>query len=126
MKPTHYLSLLFLLLMGCDPVHSLQLENGTKDGDLEVLYASDLYFNDKVIEGYELTGDKSIKRTMLAPGETMEIGTVHARYQPRPDDVKIDYLEIRYRNDTIVLKGRRAIFSTIQKIESLDWRFVVK
>lgn len=126
MRPLFCLKLLSLLLAGCDPVHSLLLENGTKDGDLEVLYASELYFEDKVIEGYELNGDKSINRTKLAPGETMEIGTVHARYQPKPEDVRLDYLEIRYRNDTIVLRGRHAIFSTIQKIENLDWRFVVK
>lgn len=116
-----------LLLAGCDPYHTLKLENGRKDTDLEVLYSSNYFMKRNVtVEGSESIRDVNIDTIRMMPGETMEIGAVAARYKPRVSDVHFDFLEIRYNKDTIILKGRDAIFQTIQKVESLDWRFIIK
>jgi len=38
----------------------------------------------------------------------------------------LDYLEIRLEHDTLKLVGQNAIFSTLQKVEKLDWRVIIR
>jgi hypothetical protein len=112
-------------LTSCDPVHHLKLENKTQK-PIEVIYNS---------SGLEPTNEKAEKininghiyaREVLHCGQKMEIGTVVARYVPKPHDVSLDYLEIHIGNDTMKLIGKKAIFTAIHKVGKLDWRFVVR
>lgn len=114
-------------LLSCDPVHSLTLENQSGN-TIEVLYRPSLdniLTDGKNIEKIGYYGQQLDKLT-LNSAETLRIGEVVAMYTPTAKDVYLDYLEIRNGQDTIRLTGKRAILSTIQKIESLDWRLVVK
>ena len=116
-----------LALLGCDPVHNLTLENQSGNA-IEVLYRpslDDILTSGKKIEKESYQGQQ-LDRITLDSAETLRIGTVKARYTPKANDVDLDYLEIRNGQDTIRLSGKKAILSTIQEIESLDWRLVVK
>ncbi|WP_207429910.1 hypothetical protein [Sabulibacter ruber] len=114
-------------LFSCDPVHNLTLNNQSGNA-IEVLYRpslDDIPTDGIQIEKEEIQGQQLDKIT-LDSAEILRIGRVTAMYTPTADDVELDYLEIRNGQDTIRLTGKRAILSTIQKIESLDWRLVVK
>lgn len=56
----------------------------------------------------------------------MRIGDVVARYTPQLDDVELDFLEIHIESDTMKLIGKKSIFSSIQEVDKLDWRLVIK
>lgn len=58
---------------------------------------------------------------ILDSSETISIGTVVAMYTPSANDIDLDYLEMRFGQDTIRLSGKNAILTTIQKVEKLDW-----
>jgi hypothetical protein len=125
---TYILTLMILVsLTSCDPVHTLTLENKTK-GKIEIIYYPTLnnrQLGNKTPEAIDLSGQKMNKIT-LAPAETISIGTVVAMYTPSANNIDLDYLEIRYGQDTIRLTGKNAILTTIQKVEKLDWRLIVK
>ena len=84
------------LLTSCDPVHSLKLENKTSE-KIEVLFYPDLdnqELGDKETTKINFNG-RELNTVTLDSAETIRIGTVTARYNPRPDDVDLDYLEVR-------------------------------
>jgi len=125
---TYILTLMLLFsLTSCDPVHTLTLENKT-NGKIEVIYYPTLdngLIRNKTTEEIEIRGQKLNKLT-LDSAETISIGTVVAMYTPSANDIDLDYLEIRYGHDTIQLTGKNAILTTIQKVEKLNWRIIVK
>ena len=118
--------IILLTLTSCDPVHTLTLENKTKS-KIEIIYYPTLerQLDNKIPEAIELRGQKMNKIT-LDSAETMSIGTVVAMYIPSAHHIDLDYLEIRYGQDTIRLTGKNAILTTIQKVKKLDWRLIVK
>ncbi|WP_353480269.1 hypothetical protein [Haliscomenobacter sp.] len=126
--PTCILCLIILsALTSCDPVHKLILENQTKS-KIEVIYYSALdnrYLGNKTLDTIEVRGLEMNKVTLSA-GETIVIGTVVAMYTPSAHHIDLDYLEIRYGQDTIQLTGKNAILSAIQKVGKLNWRLIVK
>jgi hypothetical protein len=125
---TYILTLIILVtLTSCDPVHTLTLENKTKN-KIEVIYYPTLdnrQLGGKTPEAIDLRGQEMNKIT-LDSAETISIGTVVAMYTPSANDIDLDYLEIRYGQDTIQLTGKSAILTTIQKVEKLNWRLIVK
>jgi len=125
---TYLLTLIILVtLTSCDPVHTLTLENKTKN-KIDVIYYPALdnrQLSGKTPEAIDLRGQEMNKIT-LDSAETISIGTVVAMYTPSANDIDLDYLEIRYGQDTIQLTGKSAILTTIQKVEKLNWRLIVK
>ena len=73
-----------------------------------------------------LIGNEEMNVIALDSGQSMKIGTVIARYTPLARDIDLDYIEVRYKQDTIRLTGKNAILSTVQKVEKLDWRLIIK
>ena len=115
------------LLASCDPVHSLKLENKTND-KIEVVFYPNLDnqdLGDKQTTKINFNG-RELNTVTLDSAETIRLGTVTARYNPRPNDVDLDYLEVRMQRDTLRLTGKTAIFTTLQKVEKLDWRLVIR
>jgi hypothetical protein len=115
------------ILTSCDPVHDLRLENKT-NRKIEVIYSPTL--DQQELEGHEpikvRVNGQEMNSITLEPTETIRIGDVTARYNPKATDVKLDYLEVRFGNDTLKLIGQEAILSTIQKVEKLDWRLIIR
>jgi hypothetical protein len=79
----------------------------------------------KVVEKITISG-REMDKVTLDSSETMKIGTVVASYTPSADDIDLNYLQIRYAQDTIILSGKKAILSAIQKVERLNWRLIVR
>ena len=116
-----------LALTSCDPVHDLKLENGTNK-PIEVIYNPQLdsqQLHNMKVGKVEIRGQE-MNRIILDSAETIRIGTVVAMYNPSAHDIDLDYLEVRYGRDTIRLTGKNAILTTIQKVEKLDWRLIIK
>jgi hypothetical protein len=116
-----------LLMTSCDPVHDLRLENRTNKR-IEVIFSPTLdnqELGDKEITKINFDG-RELSSVTLDSAETIRIGTVTARYNPRPNDIDLNYLEIRMQADTLRLIGKTAIFTTIQKVEKLDWRLIIR
>lgn len=124
----HFVTIAILLLLSsCDPVHHLKLENKTNKR-IEVIFYPALdtqNLGDKEVIKINFSGRES-SSVILDSAETIRIGTVTARYNPRPNDIDVDYLEIRMQADTLRLIGKTAIFTTIQKVEKLDWRLIIR
>lgn len=121
------LIIIILLIMSCDPVHDLLLENSTKNS-IEILFYPELSENalpKKNIETIEHKGLEMYK-LILNQNKKIIIGTAIARYTPSAHSIDLDYLEVRNEKDTIVLVGKNAILSAIQKVKKLDWRLIVK
>jgi hypothetical protein len=118
---------LLLLMTSCDPVHDLILENRTNKR-IEVLFSPTLDNQD--LGNKDITkvyfGGRELNSATLDSAETMRIGNVTARYNPRPNDIALDYLEIRMQADTLRLIGKTAVFTTIQKVKKLDWRLIIR
>ncbi len=119
--------LTLIILVSCDPVHDLKLENKT-NRKIDVLYSPML--DQQELEG-QLTSDveyggQALNLVTLVPTKTIRIGRVSARYNPKPSDIHLAYLEIRLEHDTLKLVGQNAIFSTLQKVEKLDWRIIIR
>ena len=116
-------ALTILGLTSCDPVHQLRLDNETSK-PVVVIYRP---FVDTAPggESFDVNG-VTYAKVVLDSGQVMSIGTVVARYTPRPNDVALDFLEICIDNDTMKLVGKKSIFSAIQKVGNLDWRIVIK
>jgi hypothetical protein len=115
-----------LSLVACDPVHSLRLENKTNE-KIEILYYPDLdiqNLGDRQIK--KVNNGQEMNSVSLDSAETIRIGNVTARYNPKPSDIDLDYLEIRMNQDTLKLTGKNAIFSTLQKVDKLDWRIIIR
>lgn len=108
-------------------MYDLKIQNGTATS-IEIIYfpqfESDYIpeMNPKEIESHGL----KMYNVDLPPGQLMPIGTVVARYNPQPDDIEIEYLEIRMSKDTMRLHGKGAIFSALQKVDKLDWRIIAR
>ena len=119
-------SLIILGLTSCDPVHQLRLNNETSK-PIVVIYRPliDISPIGSKIESFDVNG-VAYAKVVLDSGQVMQIGNVVARYNPRPDDVKLDFLEIHIGNDTVKLIGKKSIFSEIQKVDKLDWRLIIK
>lgn len=118
---------LFTVLTSCDPVHDLTLENKT-DKIVKVIYQP--YLDSRHLKGKEpekinIQGQE-LNMISLDSSETITIGTVTAMYTPSASDIDLEYLEIRYGSDTLRLTGKNAILTTIQKVEKLDWRLIIK
>ncbi len=94
-------------LTSCDPVHSLYFENQTT-GKILIQTKRNGYFD------------------TLSTGSTFEIGHCTARYTPKIDDIDIDYMRIIADSDTLTMTGKTAIFSMLQKVESLNWRIIYR
>lgn len=129
MKALTYIFTIILLaaLSSCDPVHMLILENKTKS-KFEVIYYPSLNHEQlgiKTAETIDLRGQK-MNKVILDSAETISIGTVVAMYAPSANNIDLDYLEIRYGQDTICLTGKSTILTTLQKAKKLDWRLIVK
>lgn len=125
-RPIFILTLL-IVLTSCDPVHDLTLENRTNQ-TIEVMYQP--YLDTRQLKGKEskkinIQG-KKMYMVALDSSETITIGTVAAMYIPSANDIDLDFLEVRYGSDTIRLTGKNAILKTIQKVEELDWRLIIK
>jgi hypothetical protein len=112
-------------LSSCDPVYDLKLENQSS-GTIEVIFSPSIADQHESEEGKISIRGEEINVITLDSGETMKIGTVIARYNPVASDLYLDYLEVRYKQDTIRLTGKNAILSTIQKVEQFDWRVIIK
>ena len=114
-------------MVGCDPVHDLKLENKTT-GNIDILYSPTLDLQE--LEGRQSSEVKfdglALNLVTLEPTKTIRIGQVSARYNPKPSDIYLDYLEIRLEHDTLRLVGQNAIFSTLQKVDKLDWRIIIR
>jgi|SRR5690606_37124129 len=99
---THILALTGLLLMtSCDPVHSLKVES-KMNTSIEVVFDPTLDSQDlggKKITQINFNG-REFSSVTLDSAETIRIGTVTARYNPKPNDIDLDYLEIRMQSDT--------------------------
>lgn len=107
-------------------MHQLTLENKSSD-KIEVIYYPALdsrQINNKTPETIEIKGRK-MDRIFLDSSETILIGTVVAMYTPKPDDIDVQYLEIRFDQDTISLTGKNAILTAIQKVGKLNWRIII-
>jgi hypothetical protein len=117
----------FAILLGCDPVHSLRLENKTNK-NIDVIYSPEL--DRQELEGQQATeiqvNGRKVNIVTLEPTKAIRIGRVTARYDPEPTDIHLRYLEIRFEKDTLKLVGRNAIFSTLQKVDKLDWRMIIR
>ena len=117
----------FLFITSCDPVHSLKLEN-KMNTSIEVVFYPTL--DTQQLGGKEITqinlNGREFSSVTLDSAETIRIGTVTARYNPKPNDIDLDYLEIRLQSDTLRLIGKTAIFTAIQKVDKLDWRLIVR
>ncbi|ANQ48596.2 hypothetical protein MY04_1219 [Flammeovirga sp. MY04] len=118
---------MLIILTGCDPVHDILLENNT-DETIDVIYQPHLNkipLNGNHPENFNFQGEEMNKVT-LQTNDAIIIGTVAARYNPSPNDIDLDYLEIRHRQDTIRLMGKDKIMTAIHKVEKLDWRLIIK
>jgi hypothetical protein len=114
-------------MTSCDPVHDLKLENRTNKS-IEVIFSPTLDnqdLGDKEIKKISFSG-RELNSVTLDSAETIRIGNVTARYNPRPNDIDLEYFEIRMEVDTLRLIGKTAIFTTIQKVEKLDWRLIIR
>lgn len=94
-------------LTGCDPVHTLYIENQTN-------------------ENIFLQTKKDGKYDMLSTGSKIKIGNCVAHYNPRVDDIETEYLKIVLKSDTTVLTGKIAIFSMLQKVGKLNWKIIFR
>jgi hypothetical protein len=116
-----------IILTSCDPVHDLKLENKTNK-KIDVIYSPML--DQQELEGQQATeikiNGRMVNLVTLDPTKTIRIGHVSARYNPKPSDIHLDYLEIRIKQDTLKLVGQNAIFSTLQKVDKLDWRVIIR
>ena len=97
----------FLCLTGCDWIFYLVLENKT--------YA-------KVL----IQTEKDGKFDTLYPNHTIKIGSCVNTTTPKMKNVSLNYLKIITSTDTITLNGKGAIFSMLQKVESKDWRIILR
>ncbi len=115
------------ILMSCDPVHGLKLEN-KHNGKIDIIFYPELnqHLQDSLVPKALNYRGKLMYKVSLDSGKMIHFGTVVAHYIPEADDIDLDFLEIRFANDTIQLTGKRAILNSIQKVENLDWRFIVK
>ncbi|GIV28782.1 MAG: hypothetical protein KatS3mg027_2596 [Bacteroidia bacterium] len=121
--------LILLIIFGitsCDPAHQIKIENKTSQ-PITVIFKPlmDSAPTDSNFASFE-TNDVLFGKTVLKSGQVLEIGTVAARYNPQPDDIDFDYLEIHIDKDTMKLIGKLSIFSVIQEVDKLDWRLVIK
>lgn len=103
----------------------LIVENATQKDNVTVLFTSDSYLRNSSSDTVYWNG-KLLNRTVLSPGEEMRIGTVNRSYVPEAEDLNLDYMEFRYKRDTIIFNGKSAIFSSFQKKESQIWRYIIK
>ena len=94
-------------LTSCDPVHTLYLENQANHNIL-------------------VQTEKGGKYHTLFMDSVIRIGHCVAHYEPRLDDMEIEYLKIVSNSDTVVLPEKTAIFSMLKKVGSLDWRIIYK
>lgn len=127
LKSYIFILTLITILTSCDPVHELTLENRTNE-TIEVIYQP--YLDSRMLNGKqpvkEIIQGQEMNKLILDSNETIRIGTVTAMYTPSATDIDLDYLEVRYSSDTIKLTGKNAILTTIQKVEKLDWRLIIK
>ena len=118
---------LLFSLTSCDPVFDLKLENQTNK-KIEVTYYPKL--DTLELEGHKQEtkeeGGREMYKVILNPNQTMSIGRVYNHNTPNLADVYPDYLEVKFGNDIITLNGKNAIYTTLQKVEKLDWRIVIK
>ncbi|MBN8703977.1 MAG: hypothetical protein J0M08_12995 [Bacteroidetes bacterium] len=122
------LLLSFLLTLGsCDPVHSIKLENKTKDKiDLFYNHSGDIEITSPLeIKTVEIKGEKWNKLT-LDSNQYIYIGQIIANYTPEPTDLTIEKLIVVFGSDTIYLRGKNAIYSTLYRADKLDWRLTIK
>ena len=121
------LTLLFLMT-SCDPIHDLKLENRTSEKAEVIFYPDfleDEYLKDFIVSKVKVNG-QTMNTLTLEPSKMIRIGTVVARDNPKPRDIELDYLELRFGKDTLRLAGKNAIFSTIQKFDKHDWRLIIR
>jgi len=126
-KKTLLLFIAIFTLLSCDPVHRLTLENRS-NMTINVIYSPELddsFMKDKKAIELDIYGQK-MYQVSIDSTESIEIGSVVARYTPRASDVWLDYLEIRRGQDTLRLTGRGEILSTIQEVGKLDWRLIIE
>lgn len=114
-------------LTGCDPVHEVKLENKTnKSVEVVVGPLDDYLLNENTSIDTLTVAGKQYGITKLGSGQLFPIGHVTAHYDPRPDDLYFNYLEIRTAVDTAKFIGNTAIFSALHKEGDLDWRLIIR
>lgn len=129
MRTIKYTSILLLLaiLNGCCPAFDLLLENKTRE-KIQVIYypilTQEQLYN-KSSEKITWHGHDAYK-IIIEPAETIEIGTVYNNNTPTARFIDLDYLLVAYGKDTIQLVGKNAILSSLQKIETHDWRLLIQ
>jgi hypothetical protein len=128
-SPLKVVSAIFIsmLFVSCDPGHDIKLENQTTKA-VQLIYYPQL--GEQELGQHKTTEIKYQGRIMhtisLSPSESIEIGHVFGRYTPNSNDIDLEFVEIRSENDTLKLVGKSSIYSTIQMIEKLNWRLVIK
>ena len=123
-----YLILLCLITLGCnsiDHIDDLTVYNNLKEERVEIIFGPD--------ENYQpdlkpVTGNngKIYYQTFIEPGQIAKVGTVKRNYVPHADDLYVNYIELRYAGDTIILKGKKAIYTSFYNDEGKFWRYKVK
>jgi hypothetical protein len=114
-----------MLGSGCDRTHDITIQNDTEASAVEVLFSSDYSDTQLPAETVSWKG-RRLQKFRLAPGEKATIGTVQGKYAPGPADVNLEYLEIHYNSDTMILNGKHAIFNLFQKEGSRSWKYLVQ
>lgn len=126
MKPFIFIPIALLLLgSSCDRTQYITIENDTESHAIEILFSSD-YTDSKLAAETVSWQGKRLKKLQLAPGEKAAVGTVQGKYVPGPADVDLEYLELRYNSDTMILNGKHAVFNLFQKEGSRSWNYLVQ
>jgi|GEM_PF-3365511 len=118
---------LLFLLSSCDPVHTLILENASKES-VEIVFQGNLSIETKgELELMQIEGsEEEFRKLRLGPDEILPIGTVVASYNPKPSDLDLSYLQISSATDTLKLRNRQEIAELLEKVGRLDWRIVYR
>lgn len=119
--------LILILLFSCDPVHNLTLDNQSGK-EVEIVFYPEMWENptmEKSVEQIDYEGIKMYKLT-LRPNENIRIGTVIARDNPVAHNIDFKFLEIRYANDTFLLKNKSVkryfhLYPEVRKEKEVMW-----
>ncbi len=121
-----YLILLGLAIcISCDSTDHLTIYNSLKGESVEIIVGADDNYQTGFLPFKTLNGDL-LYQTFVEPGEIVKVGTVNRNYVPEPDDLNLDYVELRYGGDTIILKGKKAIHNSFYNEEGKFWRYKIK
>jgi hypothetical protein len=99
------INILLISFIACDPVHGIYLVN--KSPNIIVIQV-----------------ERKAKFDTLNVEQSILIGKCVAHYEPRINDIELNYLKIISKTDTIELLDKNSIFARVKKIKSLKWRLI--